>query len=60
MAFTVYNVLIFLGQMLMGKSGVMVASIMEALMPMISICILWGYKHIKPKKYMITSMVIAL
>ena len=37
----------------------MVASIMEALMPMISICILWGYKHIKPKKYMITSMVIA-
>ena len=43
----------------MGKSGVMVASIMEALMPMISICILWGYKHIKPKKYMITSMVIA-
>lgn len=50
MAFTVYNVLIFLGQMLMGKSGVMVASIMEALMPMISICILWGYKHVKPKK----------
>ena len=33
----------------MGKSGVMVASIMEALMPMISICILWGYKRVKPK-----------
>ncbi|WP_459503361.1 DMT family transporter [Bacillus sp. C1] len=59
MAFTVYNVFVFLGQMLMGKPGVMVASIMEALMPMISIGILWGYKHIKPKKYMITSMVIA-
>lgn len=59
MAFTVYNVLVFLGQMLMGKSGVMVASIMEALMPMISIGILWGYKHIKPKRYMITSMIIA-
>lgn len=59
MAFTVYNVLIFLGQMLMGKSGVMAASIMEALMPMISICILWGYKHVKPKKYMLISMVIA-
>ncbi|KEK21944.1 transporter [Bacillus gaemokensis] len=59
MAFTVYNVLIFLGQMLMGKPGVMVASTMEALMPMISIGILWGYKHIKPKKYMITSMIIA-
>ncbi|WJE53005.1 DMT family transporter [Bacillus cereus] len=59
MAFTVYNVLVFLGQMSMGKPGVMVASIMEALMPMISIGILWGYKHIKPKNYMITSMVIA-
>ncbi|HEK9102775.1 DMT family transporter [Bacillus pfraonensis] len=59
MAFTVYNVLVFLGQMLMGKPGVMVASIMEALMPMISIGILWGYKQIKPKKYMMTSMVIA-
>ncbi|MED2777005.1 DMT family transporter [Bacillus thuringiensis] len=60
MAFTIYNLLVFLGQMQMGKSGVMVASIMETLMPMISICILWGYKHIKPKKYMITSMLIAL
>ncbi|MET4560286.1 drug/metabolite transporter (DMT)-like permease [Lysinibacillus parviboronicapiens] len=59
MAFTVYNVLVFLGQMLMGKSGVMVASIMEALMPMISIAILWGYKNVKPKKYMMISMVIA-
>ena len=59
MAFTVYNVLIFLGEMLMGKSGVMAASIMEALMPIISICILWGYKHVKPKKYMMISMVIA-
>ncbi len=59
MAFTVYNVLVFLGQMLMGKPGVMVASIMEALMPMISICILWGCKHIKPKKYMMTGMIIA-
>lgn len=59
MAFTVYNVLVFFGQMLMGKSGVMVASIMEALMPMISIIILWGFKRVKPKKYMIISMVIA-
>ncbi|MFY0518747.1 DMT family transporter [Lysinibacillus sphaericus] len=59
MAFTVYNVLVFLGQMLMGKSGVMVASIMEALMPMISIAILWGFKNVKPKKYMIVSMTIA-
>lgn len=59
MAFTVYNVLIFFGQMLMGKSGVMVASIMEALMPMITIGVLWGFKHVKPKKYMLISMVMA-
>ncbi|MEK4170916.1 DMT family transporter [Lysinibacillus sp. FSL L8-0312] len=59
MAFTVYNVLIFYGQMLMGKSGIMVASIMEALMPMISIGVLWGFKHVKPKKYMMISMAIA-
>ncbi len=33
----------------MGKSGIMTASIAEALMPMLSIVILWGYKHVKPK-----------
>ncbi|CAM4298596.1 transporter [Bacillus manliponensis] len=59
MAFTVYNVLLFLGQMLMGKPGIMVASIMESLMPMISIMILWMFKSVKPKKYMITGMAIA-
>lgn len=59
MAFTIYNVLIFLGQRLMGKSGIMTASIAEALMPMLSIVILWGYKHVKPKKYTIISMLIA-
>lgn len=59
MAFTVYNVFIFLGQRLMGKSGIMTASIAEALMPIISIFILWGYKHVKPKKYKIISIMIA-
>lgn len=41
MAFTVYNLFIFWGENLLGKSGVMVASIMESLMPMISIVIVW-------------------
>lgn len=59
MAFTVYNVFIFWGQRLMGKSGIMTASIAEALMPIISIFILWGYKHVKPKKYKILSIMIA-
>jgi drug/metabolite transporter (DMT)-like permease len=39
MAFAVYNLLIFWGEDLLGESGVMVASVMEALMPMISVVI---------------------
>src|SRR5690625_2779822 len=39
MAFTVYNLLIFWGEDLLGEPGVMVASVMEALMPMISVVI---------------------
>ncbi|WP_405099386.1 DMT family transporter [Oceanobacillus sp. FSL H7-0719] len=39
MAFTVYNLLIFWGEDLLGQPGVMIASIMESLMPMISIVI---------------------
>lgn len=46
MAFTVYNLLIFWGEDLLGQSGVMTASIMESLMPMISIVISWMiFKH---------------
>ncbi len=41
MAFTVYNLFIFWGEDLLGEPGVMVASIMESLMPMISIVIGW-------------------
>lgn len=40
-AFTIYNLFIFWGEDLLGKQGVMVASIMESLMPMISIIISW-------------------
>lgn len=46
MAFTVYNLLIFWGEDMLGESGIMTASIMESLMPMISIVIAWMiYKH---------------
>ncbi|KGR76873.1 DMT family transporter [Ureibacillus manganicus] len=41
MAFTVYNLFIFWGEDILGESGIMVASIMESLMPMISIIIVW-------------------
>ncbi|WP_438348569.1 DMT family transporter [Paenibacillus sp. FA6] len=60
MAFTVYNLLVFIGQHLMGEAGTVAASIMEVLMPIISILVLWITTRNKPKKYMLTSIVIAL
>lgn len=48
MAFTVYNLLIFWGQDLLGEPGVMIASINEALMPMISIVIVWLLSRNRP------------
>lgn len=41
MAFTVYNLFIFWGQDLLGEPGIMAASIIESLMPMVSIVIAW-------------------
>ncbi|RUT47249.1 DMT family transporter [Paenibacillus anaericanus] len=60
MAFTVYNMAVFLGQHLMGEPGTIAASIMEVLMPMISILIVWITTKKAPKKYMISSVAIAL
>ena len=51
MAFTVYNLLIFWGQDLLGNPGTMVASIMESLMPMISIIIAWIVIRQRPKAF---------
>src|SRR5699024_11304862 len=39
--FAVYNLFIFWGQEMLGESGVLLASIMESLMPMISVLIIW-------------------
>src|SRR5690625_1445241 len=41
MGFTIYNLFIFWGQDLLGDSGVLLASVMEALAPIISILIVW-------------------
>ncbi|MCM3171924.1 DMT family transporter [Paenibacillus sp. MER 99-2] len=60
MGFTLYNFMIFSGQDLMGESGTIVASIMEALMPMITIVILWYRTKSTPAKATLTSMTIAL
>ncbi|WP_188541133.1 DMT family transporter [Paenibacillus segetis] len=60
MAFTVYNMSVFLGQQLMGESGTIAASIMEVLMPMITIMVLWITTKKAPKTYMLPSVAIAL
>src|SRR5690625_4644532 len=51
MAFVVYNILIFWGQDLLGDPGVMVASIGESLMPIISIVIVWVLYRNRPHKF---------
>src|SRR5690625_4965655 len=48
MGFVVYNILIFWGQDLLGDPGVMVASIGESLMPMLSIVIVWVLYRNRP------------
>ena len=59
MGFTVYNLLIFFGQDLLGESGVLVASIMEASMPMISVFIFWFFKKQRPSFYTLAFIGIA-
>ncbi|TJY41759.1 DMT family transporter [Cohnella pontilimi] len=60
MAFTVYNMGVFLGQQLMGEAGIIAASIMEVLMPMITIMVLWITTKKAPSKFTLTSVGIAL
>lgn len=60
MAFTVYNMCVFLGQQLMGEAGTVAASIMEVLMPMISIMVLWMTTKKRPNKQTLVSVAIAL
>ncbi|WP_152395982.1 DMT family transporter [Paenibacillus guangzhouensis] len=60
MAFTVYNMGVFLGQQLMGDAGTIAASIMEVMMPMISIMVVWLTTRKAPNKFTLVSVVIAL
>ncbi|MBP1934444.1 DMT family transporter [Ammoniphilus resinae] len=59
MAFAVYNLLIFWGEDLLGKSGVMVASIMESLMPMISIVIGWMMYKKRPHPFTLICVLVS-
>ncbi|WP_234404775.1 DMT family transporter [Paenibacillus bouchesdurhonensis] len=60
MAFTVYNMFIFSGQYLMGDTGTITASLIEVLMPMISILYVWITAKAKPPRYTIVSMILCL
>ncbi|USG67154.1 DMT family transporter [Brevibacillus ruminantium] len=60
MAFTIYNLLVFWGQNQLGSSGVILASVMEALMPMLSVLVLWLYRGQKPQPFTIGCIALAL
>jgi len=60
MAFTVYNMCVFYGQQLMGEAGIIAASIMEVLMPMIAIMVLWITTRRAPQPSTLVSIGIAL
>lgn len=59
MAFVVYNMCVFLGQHQMGEAGTIVASIMEVLMPMITIVFIWLTTRRKPGLTTIRNVVFA-
>jgi drug/metabolite transporter (DMT)-like permease len=59
MAFTVYNFLVFLGQKAAGPSGAVLASIMMALMPIISVLVMWVYKKTTPGKFTLGCILVA-
>jgi drug/metabolite transporter (DMT)-like permease len=59
MAFVIYNILIFWGQDLLGGPGVMIASVGESLMPMISIVIIWMLYRNRPHVFTLLCVIVA-
>lgn len=59
MGFTVYNLLIFIGQDQLGEPGILIASIMEAAVPIISVMVMWGYYRARPSNFTLVTIVIA-
>lgn len=45
MAFCAYNFLVFAGQRMAGTQGTLLASLLMALIPMVSVLVLWGLKR---------------
>lgn len=59
MAFTVYSLLMFWGQNMLGTSGVILASVLEAQMPIISVLLFWMFNRRKPRPLTIWCMIAA-
>ncbi|MBO1004274.1 DMT family transporter [Pseudogracilibacillus auburnensis] len=57
MGFTIYNLFIFWGQNLLGDAGVLLASIMEALAPIISVLIVWLIHKNRPYLFTIICII---
>jgi len=59
MAVAGYNLLVFWAQNRMGQQGTILASIMESMMPMISIPLLWVWKRERPGAFTLGCVAIA-
>lgn len=59
MAFTGYNFLVFFGQRAAGAFGAVLASIMMALMPIISVLVLWVSRKTRPSTFTVGCIVVA-
>ncbi|MCO4851230.1 DMT family transporter [Bacillus vallismortis] len=58
MAFCAYNFLVFLGQKMAGDNGAILGSILMALIPMVSLLVLWVYKKNRPAN--VTLLLVAV
>lgn len=59
MGFVIYNIGIFWGQNLLGEPGIMIASIMESVMPMVSIIIVWILYRNTPHIFTFACVILA-
>ncbi|GGZ94854.1 EamA family transporter [Ignatzschineria ureiclastica] len=59
MGFTVYNLLMFIGQEQLGDPGVLIASIMEASVPILSAIVMWVYYRSRPNNFTLCTILIA-
>lgn len=57
MGFTIYNIFIFVGQELLGDPGVILASIMEALAPILSVLVIWIAFFERPKFFTLFTII---